>query len=175
MRESALLEFYRAAGPDHRGRTLSDIHHFDFYELEFNHDYIQWLFPLPEPSGANALAPVLSSADIAAFHEDDGLRRALLQSFVLMVQFYGLKLSDVNGGVEVVRAENFDERSANWLSRGNHNFLRVSRILRSLALLGLSRYASAFLQCLDGIYAEHSEIIGHTTVGYWRRAIAIER
>jgi len=175
MRESALLAFYRGDGGDHRGRALSDIHEFDFYELELKHDYIQWLFPLPEPSGANALAPLLSSADVAAFHEEDSLRRALLQSLVLMLHFYGLDLADGSGGVQVVRAENFGERSENWLTHANHNFLRISRILRSLALLGLSRYAGAFLQCLDGIYAEHSEIIGHTTVGYWRRAIAIGR
>jgi hypothetical protein len=171
MRASALLAFYRGNGRDHRGRTLSDILEFDFYELEFNHDYIQWLFPLPEPSGANALAPVLSGADVAAFHEDESLRRALLESFVLMLEFYGLRLSDISGGVEVVRAENFDDRRANWLTRGNHNFLRISRILRSLALLGLSSYAAAFLQSLEGIYAEHSQIIGHTSVGYWRRPI----
>jgi hypothetical protein len=175
MRESALLEFYRGAGPDHRGRTLSDILEFDFDELEFNHDYIQWLFPLPEPSGANALAPLLSNADVAAFHEDDYLRRALLQSFVLMLRFYGLNLADAGGAVEVARAANFDERRANWLTYGNHNFLRISRILRSLALLALSRYAAAFLQCLEGIYAEHTETIGQTTVGFWRRAIAIGR
>ena len=71
---------------------LSDIHGFDFHELEFNHDYIQWLFPLPEPSGANASAPLLSKDDIAAFASDESLRKALLQSFELMLQFYGLDL-----------------------------------------------------------------------------------
>jgi hypothetical protein len=45
--------------------ALSDIHEFDFYELEFHHDYIQWLFSLPEPSGANEWAPLLSERDIA--------------------------------------------------------------------------------------------------------------
>ena len=32
--------------------------------LERTHDYIQWLFPLPERSSANPDAPRLSSADI---------------------------------------------------------------------------------------------------------------
>jgi len=92
-----------------------------------------------------------------------------------MLQFYGLELASGSRSVEVVRAESFDERSAKWLSYGNHNFLRISRILRSLALLGLSRYARAFLKCLEAIYAEHSKIIGETTVGYWRRTITITR
>jgi hypothetical protein len=171
MHESRLVAFYRGAGRDHRGRLLSDIHEFDFYELEFHHDYIQWLFPLPEPSGANASAPLLSSEDSAAFKSDDSLRKALLQSFELMLQFYGLELVNRSREVEVVRGKNHAERSNVWLTRGNHNFLRISRILRSLSLLGCGAHASAFLKCLEGIYAEEASTIGDTTMGYWRRAV----
>ena len=168
---SPLVAFYRGDGRDHRGRSLSDIHEFDFHELEFNHDYIQWLFPLPEPSGANESAPVLSKEDIAAFESDDSLRRALLQSFEMMMRFYGLDLMVRDGDVEVVRSATFNERSAVWLTSGNHNFLRISRILRSLSLLGLDSHALAFLKCLEAIYAENARTIGNTTVGYWRRAV----
>jgi hypothetical protein len=58
------------------------------------------------------------------------------------------------------------------LTSGNHNFLRISRILRSLSLLGLRTHATALLKCLEGIYAEDPHTIGATTLGYWRRAIA---
>jgi len=170
-RDSALVAFYRGDGRDHRGRLLSDIHEFDIHELEFTHDYIQWLFPLPEPSGANESAPLLSKDDIAAFTGDASLRKALLESLQLMLQFYGLDLAVRGDSVEVVRGPNYDERSALWLTSGNHNFLRISRILRSLTLLGCSRYATALLECLEGIYAEHARAIGDTTMGYWRRAV----
>jgi len=170
--ESTLVAFYRDNGRDHRGRSLSDIHEFDFYELEFNHDYIQWLFPLPEPSGANASAPLLSMEDMAAFESDDSLRSALLQSFELMLEFYGLDFVGGSADVEVERGASFNERSGLWLTSGNHNFLRISRILRSLTLLGCVSYASAFLECLEGIYAEGPEVIGNTTIGYWRRAVS---
>ena len=165
------MTFYRGDGRDHRGRSLSDIHEFDFSELECHHDYIQWLFPLPEPSGANASAPLLSKDDIAAFESDDSLRRALLHSFRLMLQFYGLDLVDGSADVEVVLGASFNERSGLWLARGNHNVLRVTRMLRSLTLLGCSSYAVAFRECLDRIYAENPETIGSTTIGYWRRAV----
>ena len=166
---SPLIAFYRGEGRDHRGRLLADIQDFDFHELEFNHDYIQWLFPLPEPSGANPSAPLLSKEDIAAFG-DESLQRAMLHSFELMLQFYGLDLADREGRVEVVRGGSFDERSGLWLTRGNHNFLRISRMLRSLEVLGSHRYAVAFLECLEGIYAEQPDTVGSTTLGYWRRA-----
>lgn len=167
------MTFYRGDGRDHRGRLLSDIHELDFYELEFNHDYIQWLFPLREPSGANASAPLLSNDDIRRFQSDESLRTRLLQSFELMLSFLGLELADTSdaGSASVRKAPHFGERHQVWLRAGNHNFLRISRILRSLTLLGCARHASAFLQCLEAMYAENSATIGNTTMGYWRRAV----
>jgi hypothetical protein len=169
--ESTVVAFYRGDGRDHRGRSLKDIHAFDFYELEVNHDYIQWLFPLPEPSGASASAPILSSDDIVRFQSDEPLRRRLLQSFELMLSFLGLELADGSGAMRVKRAHDFDERHPVWLHAGNHNFLRISRMLRSLTLLGCARHAAAFLECLEGIFAEKPKVIGDTTIGYWRRAV----
>jgi hypothetical protein len=170
MRVSALVAFYRGDGRDHRGRSLADIHEFDFYELEFHHDYIQWLFPLPEPSGANASAPLLTDDDIASFTSDPALARALRQSLELMLQFYGLELTASDTRIGVRKSGHFDERSQ-WLTRGNHNFLRISRILSSLSLLGLKAYALAFLELLEEIYVEEPVTIGTTTMGYWRRAV----
>lgn len=167
MADSKLTAFYRGEGRDHRGRLLSHIHQYSLEALERHHDYIQWLFPLPEPSGANPDAPLLSPEDIAAFQADDSLRKMLLRSLLLMLQFYGLELV----GTKVVRSATFDERSRVWLTPGNHNFLRISRMLRSLSLLGLGKSAAALLTCLEHVYAENARTIGETTVGYWRRAV----
>jgi len=167
---SRLLEFYRGHGRDHRGRLLSHILGFGLDELEFHHDYIQWLFPLPEPSGANASAPILTHDDIAAFTSEPALGNALLSSFDLMLDFYGLERAGHGGEWKVRRASSFDERTRQWLMGGNHNFLRISRMLRSMSLLGLREHARAFLECLEGIYAENPTTVGSTTIGYWRRA-----
>ena len=58
-----LLRFYRLEGPDARGRTLPEIWAWDAARLEGVHDYIQWLFPLPEPSAFNPHAPILTHGD----------------------------------------------------------------------------------------------------------------
>jgi hypothetical protein len=171
MRESSLVAFYRGDGRDHRGRLLSHIHQYSFDDLERHHDYIQWLFPLPEPSGANPWAPLLTEEDAAAFQGDESLRASLLRSFQLMLQFYGLELEAGADHVEIRRAAGFDDRRRIWLTPGNHNFLRLTRILRSLSLLGEGRHAAALLKCLDAIYADEARIIGTTTMGYWRGAV----
>ena len=171
MSDSRLIAFYRGEGRDHRGRLLSHIHQYSFEALERHHDYIQWLFPLPEPSGANADAPLLSGDDIAAFAAEASLRDMLLRSFQLMLQFYGFEIRGHGSKIEIVRGEDFDDRSRVWLTSGNHNFLRISRILRSLSLVGLGSHARALLTCLEDIYKDEARTIGTTTMGYWRRAV----
>jgi hypothetical protein len=55
-----ILGFYSGVEPDHRGRYLHEIQKWPDDQLESVHDYIQWLFPLPERSGFNVSAPVLN-------------------------------------------------------------------------------------------------------------------
>jgi hypothetical protein len=169
MTDSPIIAFYRGAGPDHRGRFLHEIREFGVEELEGTHDFIQWLFPLPERSGANPYAPLLSASDIESFGADPGLRMELLRSFVVMLRFYGLELAGTDAAPRIDRAGNYAQRSAEWLDRP-HNFLRISRILRCLGLLGCASFARAFLRCLEGIYRDNPDAIGATTVGFWRKA-----
>jgi Opioid growth factor receptor (OGFr) conserved region len=126
------------------------------------------LFPLPEPSGANPAAPTLTSEAIAAFRTDEALQRDLLDSFALMLRFYGFRLAP--GTTRIERAPNASERIADWCRPGNHNFLRLTRIMRSLAVLGLSDHARSLLGQLEQLYNEHPQIVGERTIGFWRRA-----
>jgi len=171
MAASPLLRFYRHEGPDHRGRSLRDIRAFDTGRLEGTHDFIQWLFPLPEPSGANPHAPILSREDIATFAADPALREELRRSLDVMLAFYGLERTGSGEAAAIARATNYAERSREWLDR-SHNFLRISRILRCLALLGCKPEAQALLACLEEIVKENSWAVGSETLGYWRRAAA---
>lgn len=155
---SALLEFYRG-GSDARGRTLAEILAWDDAALEMVHDYIQWLFPLPELSAFNADAPLLKHDDIAAFRDNADLRENLRAAYRRMLQFYQLPTDHVGAF------------TAQWLTPGNHNFLRITRILRCLRLLGLDAEARDFLQQLEALHAAGAgRIIGPRTLEYWRGA-----
>jgi hypothetical protein len=171
MAESALLRFYRGAGADHRGRSLAAIRTFDTGRLEGTHDFIQWLFPLPEPSGANAHAPILSPEDIAAFAAEPALREELLRSLDVMLAFYGLAREAPGAATAIARGPRYASRSGEWLNRP-HNFLRISRILRCLALLGCKPEARALLACLEEVVRENGWAVGSDTLDYWRRAAA---
>ncbi|HEX8913174.1 MAG TPA: opioid growth factor receptor-related protein, partial [Humisphaera sp.] len=87
-----LVSFHLGRSPDSEGRRIDDIRRWDFDELEFVHDYIQWLFPTRRPSAFNADAPPLDDATVGAFHADGRLRASLLESLKVMLAFYGFAL-----------------------------------------------------------------------------------
>lgn len=166
-----LLRFYRLEGPDLHGRMLPEIWAWDAARLEGVHDYIQWLFPLPEPSAFNPKAPILTPETIAAFRADARLRERLLRSLTLMLDFYGLALESVGDGVPRIEpAPGFAAKSRGWLHAGNHNHLRLTRILTSLRLLGLEDHARALHTCLAGVARDHPHAVSATTLAYWQRA-----
>jgi len=162
----SLLGFYSGTGSDDRGRRLEDIWRFSHEELEDVHDYIQWLFPLAERSAFNPGAPVLDEATIQRFRTDETLRRNVERSLGVMLDFYGF----ARDGDRIVAAPSFAARSANWLTRGNHNFLRLTRILKALTLLGLEERAAQLLECLEDVYTANQPVIGRRTISFWRQA-----
>src|ERR1700722_17615388 len=131
---SHLLDFYRGQGTDTEGRSLKDILAWSDDEFEAVHDFVQWLFPLPEPSNYNPDAPILSDEDIAAFGAEPLLRANLLESFGRFLAFLGLYQSADGTGLE---GANFAARSPDAWAYMNHNWLRITRVLRSLRLLGV--------------------------------------
>ena len=105
-----------------------------------------------------------------AFAAQPELRQNLRVSFLRMLRFYGLEMK--SGAVQP--AANFQQRAANWLQTGNHNHLRITRILKSLTLLGLAEESGALLECLETICAEHPGKISAVSLRFWRAAIEPE-
>jgi Opioid growth factor receptor (OGFr) conserved region len=167
---SSIVDFYRGAAPDYLGRSLEDIWRWNHHRLEETHNYIQVLFPNQEPSRFNLNAPLLDQATIAAFRQDEKLRGNLATSLDVMLRFYGLEYQPQTG--QVVKEPNFAERGRNWLTPYNHNYLRITRILKCLVALGLADRARAFFACLQELYAEYDDDIGPDTFGFWKEAVA---
>lgn len=174
---SRLLDFYFGVGTDDRGRYLNEMLQWPDSRLEEVHDYIQWVFPLAERSGFNIHAPVLTVSEISEFRSNPELRHNLKASFVRILGFYGLILSGSHP-LKVKRALHFEEASVNWISPGNHNHLRITRILKSLLTLGLEEEALAFYNCLEDIYtvesAKSSPGISEATLSFWQRAANVK-
>ncbi len=170
MRDPAadhLVAFQRGTRHDDRGRLLPDILRADDDWLEATHDFVQWLFPLPEPSAVNPGAPLAGPEVRQAFRDDPLLRGHLHASFLRMLRFYGLALG--NDGV-VRPAQNWAQRSA-WFRHGGHNDLRITRILRSMNVLGRGEDARALLDCLERLRASEPCGVNARAFDYWRAAL----
>jgi hypothetical protein len=162
---SQLLEFYRGTGLDTEGRTLTQIWGFSDEEMEARHDFIQWLFPLREPSRFNPNAPLLSTEDVSAFHAEPALRAHLLHSLDRFLDFLGLVRRDDLFGA----GPRFSEKRALW-TVSNHNWLRISRVLHCLRIAGLEDHARHLFACLAELDRSGQARIAHDTLGYWRHA-----
>lgn len=131
-------------------------------KLEQRHDYIQWYFPLLEPSVCQTQSPVLLPKDVNTLRRSAApqLQR---RAFRKMLRFLGLRTR----GKTIIRANTFGLRSQVWISPNrqyNHNYLRISRILSSLRLLGnreLSKMLYSFL-------LENKQLFPEATMEFWK-------
>src|SRR5262245_11421325 len=150
--KSSAVSFLTGEGRDHRGRSFEDVLAFDDPRLERHHDYVQWLFPLPEASRFNLDAPVLTAdalAELAASAvAKDNLRRARDR----MLAFY--------------RAND------HWLTTFDHNHLRITRIIRCLALILGRGDAQAFHDEIRALVANAGDPVNAESLRYWREATA---
>ena len=151
-----IIDFFAGERPDGAGRYLSELQTWPDEQLESVHDFIQWMFPLTEPSPVNPDAPVLDEDTIREIRARPELQAQVRASWLRMKQFY--------------------EGSRQWISPGNHNHLRITRILKCLRLLGLDPEAEAFFKWLEQIYNEERRTprpgITARTFQFWMSAKA---
>jgi len=171
--EPFLVRFYdpEIKARDPPGRTFSDIFSWKDDKLEFCHNYIQILFPLPEGSPYNPAAPIIDRATFDAFRSRQELRDMLKLMLVRILRFYGFNYQhDTHTSQpEILPGHNYAQASRNWVMKFNHNHLRITRIIRSLRVLGLQSEADLFFQALVKVY-EDSAKISERSLMYWTRA-----
>jgi hypothetical protein len=166
-----IIEFYRGVATDSEGRRLDEILAWDYIRLELIHDFIQWLFPIPEPSQFNDDAPVLTASQIQIFRADPSLREDLLRSTEKLLGFYGFQLVR-QPRLKIQESDLFALREHVLYGGFNHNHLRVTRILRSLTLLGWPDVAKLFLERLKA--SDRHNSLPEESLEYWTVAVEAE-
>jgi len=129
-----------------KGDFIDNIHKTwwgQYDKLEMHHGYIQWLFPIQE-HGLNMSSQELYVHERDAMVKSPKIMERLETSYCMMLDFYGLKMTDATTGV-IERADNWKERFANLASH-SHNFLRITRILKCLGEMGLERWKVPLLE-----------------------------
>jgi len=161
-----ILDFYLGKNVHPDGFTIEQVWSWDYERLEYTHSYIQWLFPSTVPSQAVPGSPVIARGDVGKFRTDQELRKRFVRSYATMLTFYGFRVDDG----KVVRAVDYEEKSKDWVTPSNHNFLRITRIIKAMMMFGFEKNAKEFYAALHQVYRENYMVIGDTTLGFWRRA-----
>ncbi|KAF3942246.1 hypothetical protein ABW19_dt0202332 [Dactylella cylindrospora] len=175
-----IVAFYQG-GSDFKGRTLAKILSWSDSHLEYSHDYIQILFPLPESSNFMLYpAPKLDERTAASFRSDWKLRANMRRALGRMLEFFGFDYEITNEGEskdqEILsnvepNLNTFLRAARNWVN--SHNDLRITRIIRCLRCCGMDHEAAAFYSALKGIYISRVGFprrINDRTFMYWTRA-----
>jgi hypothetical protein len=108
---SAIIDFYKHLPAEGCRHVLSDTWGWSFDRLEREHDYIQWWFPLEEPSAHNPDAPLLTEEDIEEFQSNAELQARALNSVHTFMRFLFF-------------------RKNLWARGYDHNQLRITRMLK---------------------------------------------
>jgi hypothetical protein len=134
--------------------------------LERHHGYIQWLFPIRE-HGMNADSQPLTIYEAEAIRANPEAKRRLLDSFHLMLDFYGMTLTDPVAGT-FERSAHCLERFAG-LNRYGHNYLRITRIIKCLQELGFPHLVAPWVSFMLKEIYETGELCnaGDSCANYW--------
>ena len=142
-----IVGFLEGKTPDHRGRSLAMILQQTDHQAEATHDYIQWLFPLDEPSRSVNGAPVLTELDIDEIKESS--------------------LAQANLATSASWFLGFLERSDHWITKYNHNHLRITRVIKSLRLLASDKAADEFRGKVLAAAGDNLHLVDQKARGFW--------
>lgn len=152
MTLNPIIAFYDGA-PDPKGRTLLQILNWGDEDLERVHDWVQWVFPNRERSRFHPEAPLM----------DDDVAKALSSP--------EMKAHVVSAVSRFERFLRIDDDNPHWLRRGNHNHLRITRLLKFMVDVDMKADAEALLQRLERIYDDNSHLISVFTISLWICAV----
>lgn len=141
-----IIAFYEGTGTDAAGRSFEDVLSLSDDQLETIHDWVQWVFPLPEWSRAQPQSPALTADDVVAF------KSTFLRAQVLRA---------------TIRVQEFFARTTRWRRSRDHNHLRITRILRFLTLIGEHGAAMNLYEFVK----EHVQGLPLNTLWYWTEAL----
>lgn len=164
------IKFYRNETPSKPNGELVDVIHtkwFGNYDLlEMHHSYIQYLFPIRE-AGLNSSAQPLTRHEAETFRGDEEMLTRLLKSYDLMLDFFGMKVKNANTG-ELERSAGYVDRYKN-LNTSSHNYLRITRIMKCLGMMGFEHYKFQFLKFVVQEIFQHGELTnaGDSCIRYW--------
>lgn len=168
-----IISFLRGIGGDHLNRTLADHWAIDDYEMEKCHDRIQWLFPLHEDSRMASSYPVVTPEIVEEAKKHPEIKENMIKSTKFYLKFLGVTGASDDAIVDLITGKTvIYPIKGNWCRLGDHNLLRITRMLRSLRFFGAEVLAGELYPHFVRIGTRAN--LGRLTLHYWERAMKDE-
>ena len=139
--------FLEGVERDSSGRDIEAVLSFDDSDIESIHNFIQWLFPLNEASRAVPNAPILSAQDILEISSSKASKLNLLRASEWYLGFL--------------------DRNKHWITKYNHNHLRITRVIKSIRLLAGDHEAENFRTKIFELLGDEKFRIDPKAVSFW--------
>ena len=148
--ENGVLGFLNGTAADIHGRKFDDVIAFSDEQIEHTHNFIQWLFPLSEPSLSVPGSPCLSDADVTAIRNS----RAAIENLIKAADWFF----------------DFLVRNQHWVKNYDHNHLRITRVIKSLRLLVGDENAHQFQEEVTKVVGDRISTIDPKARQFWKMA-----
>eukprot|EP01128_Nolandella_sp_AFSM9_P008577 TRINITY_DN5266_c0_g1_i1.p1 TRINITY_DN5266_c0_g1~~TRINITY_DN5266_c0_g1_i1.p1 ORF type:complete len:292 (+),score=52.23 TRINITY_DN5266_c0_g1_i1:25-876(+) len=175
--QSGLVVKNRRGGTE-RHIFIEDFHNEkwgDYEFLEEVHNYIQGLFPIQERVTIEGIHQ-LQRHEVEIMRKDPLIRQRVLKSYELMLDFFGFQFAEGgNSSGKIERSSHYLERYSNWNTSFNHNFLRITRILKCLGEVGLEQpYKKEFLLFVSSeVLSGALEFADDALRSYWIHSLKV--
>lgn len=150
-----LYLFYCGIERNVDGKSFKDLLKLTDIELEQSHTVIQWLFPLFEQSLHSYSAPLLNDETIQKLKESYDCRNNLI---LAGKKLYAFLIQN-------------NSKHPSWVKKNNHNYLRITRIIKFCRLMGNENLARSFYDLGLKYYNHFPKEIGEKTLKFWQDAM----
>lgn len=154
------MNFLKGKTRDHRGRTVDDLLKLTPDEMENDHDWIQWAFPISTPSEHNPFAGQLFPGANVYFKCKFPVNDTQEKLFKKFLEFLGIHYWS-NKQTDPVRFFTVVDSSY------NHTHKRISRLLHHLVLTGKQYLAEAIYHELIALIGVNPNNFHPYTVAMW--------
>ena len=154
---TSLIDFYCNDLPNVDGVKLSDIMAMSNNDLEKGHHWVQWAFPSDEVSKANTNAPLLDKEVIEKLKSDVTFDKKFGASADRFFDF-------------LISCTYPDDNKPIWVTPRNHNYMRITRVIKSAKLFDRFDIAERFYSFGRDLYDKWPNDIGDETLAFWLNA-----
>lgn len=161
-----LIRFFRNEQPDGKGRYHKDILQFNHEQIEYNHDFIQWILPTIDKSRFHPDAPTIDKNFKERFQNDNLAKSNYCKSCQLYLHYIGFHCNT---------------KEIQCLSTGRlyelpfHNQLRITRMLNSLNQVGNNQCSAHLYHAITKEIKPNSIKIDNNTLEHWAKTQRINK